>query len=181
MKPNSVHHAGSKLVPLKIILFYVIFTLLWLFFSNTILISLASDHQAFKILLAFKDFWYVVISSVILYSLFRRATHRLRQSERKYRHLFENAAVSLWEEDFSAVKKFFDQQRALGISDWRSFFDNNPQAVKQCASLVVIKDCNQAGLRLLGVKNKEEIRPQMDYYFTESSFKKLNGRKYTSS
>ncbi len=171
MKPTNADQAGLRFVPLKIILLYVIFTLVWIYFSNTILLSLVYDHQAFQQFLKFKDFYYVLISSVILYFSFRAITRNLRQNEKKYRHLFENAAVSIWEEDFSAVKKFFDQQRALGVSNWRVYFEGNPQAVKQCASWVIITDCNQAGLRFLGVKSKAEVPSHLDYYFTEHSFK----------
>ena len=171
MKPTNADQGGLRFVPLKIILLYVIFTLVWIYFSNTILLSLVYDHQAFQQFLKFKDFYYVLISSVILYFSFRAITRNLRQNEKKYRHLFENAAVSIWEEDFSAVKKFFDQQRALGVSNWRVYFEGNPQAVKQCASWVIITDCNQAGLRFLGVKSKAEVPSHLDYYFTEHSFK----------
>ena len=114
---------------------------------------------------------------MVLYSLFRAATYKLRLSERKYRHLFENAAVSIWEEDFSEVKKFFDQQRALGVSDWRLYFEGNPQAVKQCAALVRILDFNQQALSVMKAQSKELVPRNLDYYFTEDSYETF---KYNS-
>ena len=170
MKPNDPTLAGSRSIPLKIIFLYVVLTLVWIYFSSNILVYLIYDPKALKLFLNFKDLCYVIISSVVLYSLFRTATYSLRQSEKKYRHLFENAAVTIWEEDFSGVKRFFDQQRALGVSDWKDYFEKNPQAVKQCASLVRITDFNQEGLRFLGVESKGLVSRHLDYYFTEDSF-----------
>jgi len=171
MKPSNRRQTGSKLVPIKIVLPYTIFTFLWVYLSNTLLLSSIHDHRTILQFLNIKGYCYVAISSVFLYYFFRIMTHDLRQNEKRYRHLFENAAVSLLEEDFSAVKKFFDQQRALGITDWRAYFENNPQAVKQCASLVKIVGCNQAGLKFMDVKNKEEAPDNLDYYLTEDSLK----------
>jgi len=169
MKPNEHYRAGSRLVPIKIVLPYAILSFFWIYFSNIILIFLIKDHQTFNQAMYFKDLCYVIISSTVLYVFFRAATFSLRQSERKYWHLFENAAVSIWEEDFSDVKKFFDQQRSLGVTDWRAYFNNNPQAVKQCASMVRIVDFNQAGLKFLGVKDKKLVPHKLDQYFTDDS------------
>jgi diguanylate cyclase (GGDEF)-like protein/PAS domain S-box-containing protein len=99
MKLNDPHQAGSRLVPIKIISLYAVLTLILIYFSNTILVSLIHDHQTLKQVLYFKDLGYVLISSLVLYFLFRAATHHLTQDEKEYRHLFENAAVSIWEEE----------------------------------------------------------------------------------
>jgi len=171
MKPKDPHQAGSKFLPIKIILPYTIFAFLWAYSSNTIALNFIQDKQILRQVLIYKAYFFFTISSVLLYAFFRMATQRLSRSEKKYRHLFENAAVSIWEEDFSKVKNFFDQQRALGVKDWKVYFDQNPQAVKDCARLVTITDLNQEGLRLLGLKSKDDVPRNLDHYFNESSLK----------
>ena len=171
MRPNKKTPAGSRFVPLKIIFPYSVLTFFWIYFSNNILLSLIHDPQTLKLAMNLKGLSYVLVSSVVLFFLFRAATFKLRQSEKKYRHLFENAAVTIWEEDFTEVKKFFDQQRSLGVSDWRDYFNVNPKAVRQCASLVRITDFNQKALEFLGVGNKDDVPRSLDYYLTEDSFK----------
>ena len=89
MKPKDPIQAGSRSIPIKIILPYAVLTFLWIYYSNNILISLIHDPQILKLFLNFKGLFYVIISSLILYLLFRAATRHLRQSERKYRHIFE--------------------------------------------------------------------------------------------
>jgi sensor domain CHASE-containing protein len=48
----------------------------------------------------------------------RRVRELLAQSEKDYRLLFENSPVSLWEEDFSAVKAYLGELHAKGSRTW---------------------------------------------------------------
>jgi DNA-binding NtrC family response regulator len=72
----------------------------------------------------------------------RLASKALTESEARYRGLFEDSPVSLWEEDFSAVKKRLDGLRKRGVKDFRAYFKSHPQVVKECAALVQILDVN---------------------------------------
>jgi|GEM_PF-6579446 len=169
MKPKNSFLTGASFFPIKIVLPYAVFSCLWIFSSDSLLGLFIQDHHNIIRLSIFKGVLYVIISSIILYFLFRSVTRGIIYSETKYRNLFENAAVSIWEEDFSGVKEFFQYKKAQGVSDWKDYFDNNPQDIMLCASLVNIRDVNQAGLRLLGVNSKEEIPKNLDHYFTEYS------------
>ncbi|MDE2027181.1 MAG: EAL domain-containing protein [Candidatus Omnitrophica bacterium] len=163
--------AGSRLVPIKIIFPYAVLSLIWIYLSDEITALLFRHAQDLKYAIDLKATFYVSVTSIILYALFRGATYRLRDSERKYRYLFENSAISILEEDFSEIRKFIDRQRALGIRDWREYFQNNPQTVRECASWVRIMDSNQEGLRLAGVaESKDMVGKTLDYYFTEDSY-----------
>ncbi len=93
----------------------------------------------------------------------------LRSSEQRYHSLFENTPVSLWEEDFSQGKKYFDDLRARGVTDWRAYFESHPEAVAECASLVTILNVNQATLALLGASDKAELFRGLPQLFTPAS------------
>ena len=41
----------------------------------------------------------------------RQAGAALRESESRHRDLFENVPISLWEEDYSKIKQYFDKPR----------------------------------------------------------------------
>ncbi|MBN2117042.1 MAG: response regulator [Anaerolineales bacterium] len=99
----------------------------------------------------------------------RRAEEALRESEKKYHGLFENSPISLWEEDFSPVKAYFDDLRASGITEFRAHFRKYPEAVTHCAALVKLLDVNQATLVLLGAKNKQDLLTGLPHIFTEAS------------
>ncbi len=85
------------------------------------------------------------------------AEEALRASEARFRGLFEDSPISLWEEDFSAVKQRLDVLRKAGITDFRSYFASHPEAVTECAAFVKILNVNKATMRLFGTTRKEDL------------------------
>jgi diguanylate cyclase (GGDEF)-like protein/PAS domain S-box-containing protein len=100
----------------------------------------------------------------------RQVEADLRESEARYRDLFEESAVSLWEEDFSAVKQRLETLRRQGVTDFGAYFDANPDFVAECAALVNIADVNRATLRLFGVADKAELLGALDRVFIPESY-----------
>jgi signal transduction histidine kinase len=94
----------------------------------------------------------------------------LQESEDRFRLVFENSPVSIWEEDFSGVKQLFDDLRKNGVSDIEHYFDNHPELVQKCAGLVRIIDVNHAALTLHDVTSKEELIASLVKTFTPESF-----------
>ena len=45
--------------------------------------------------------------------------------------LFNYAPISLWEQDFSGVKRFLDDLRAQGVTDLRAYLAAYPEAVAE--------------------------------------------------
>ncbi|MBI5950675.1 MAG: PAS domain S-box protein [Chloroflexi bacterium] len=98
-------------------------------------------------------------------------THRqLRESEERYRMVFENSPVSIWEEDFSEVKTLFDSFRKEGVVDIDAYFTAHPEIVQQCAGLAKIIDVNQATLALHEAASKAELLAGLGNTFTPESF-----------
>jgi PAS domain S-box-containing protein len=90
-------------------------------------------------------------------------------SEARFRTLFEDSPISLWEEDLTKLKFYFDDLREQGVTDFRKFFYNNPEALAKCATLVTVVDVNKATLSLLGATSKEDLFGNLDKVLTESS------------
>ncbi len=92
----------------------------------------------------------------------------LRQNEERYRILFDESAVSIWEEDFSAVKDYFNDLKAQGVTDFREYFMNNPCAVLHCAELVKIVSINNESRRLLKIEREDVSGSLIDFFIKES-------------
>ncbi len=86
----------------------------------------------------------------------RRAEKALSLSESRLRSLFEDSPISIWEEDFSEVKRRIDEAAAGGICDWAVFFGSR-ERIAEFAALVKVIDINQATLRLFEYENKTGI------------------------
>jgi PAS domain S-box-containing protein len=85
------------------------------------------------------------------------AEQNLTASEQRYRILFEESPISLWEEDFSAVKRELDKLRAAGITNFNAYFQAHPEVVAQYVSLVKILNVNKATLALYRASSKEQL------------------------
>jgi PAS domain S-box-containing protein len=98
-------------------------------------------------------------------------THRdLVESERRYRLVFENSPVSMWEEDFTGVKAVFDRLRADGVVDLMGHLAQHPEDVRECAARVRVVDVNRATLDLHGASTKEEMLAGILATFTPQLF-----------
>ncbi len=100
----------------------------------------------------------------------RWAEEALRESETRFRGLFEHSPVSLWEEDFSQVKLRIDQLRASGTTDLRAYYREHPEEAARCAALARVVDVNQATLRLYGASSKGELLAGIGKVFGEESY-----------
>ena len=93
----------------------------------------------------------------------------LRESEARYRSLFEDSPISLWEQDFSKVKKTIDALKLAGITDFETYFEDHPDQVGDCAAAVRVVDVNQATLGLFQARSKRQFFQGIDQVFTSEA------------
>jgi len=87
----------------------------------------------------------------------KQAEARLRESEQRYRDIFDSTGVSIWEADFSQAKAAID---GLGLGDGREIRDHlaaHPELVRHLMRLVRVVDVNRTSLTLFGATSKEEL------------------------
>jgi diguanylate cyclase (GGDEF)-like protein len=115
----------------------------------------------------------------------KRAERALAASEAHFRGLFEHAPVSLWEQDFSGVRRYLDDLRAQGVSDLGVHLDDHPEAVDACMARIVVLDVNQRTLDLFGARDKPELlanlsrifRDEMRQHFRQEMIDIWNGKR----
>jgi len=99
----------------------------------------------------------------------KQAEAALREREARYRGLFEDSPISLWEEDFSAVKQRLEGLRAEGVTDFRAYLQAHPEVVAECAALVKILDVNKATLALMHAKSKADLSEILENFLNDES------------
>jgi len=92
------------------------------------------------------------------------AEEALRESEARYRSLFDESPVSIWEADWSGLKLFVDELRAQGISNLRTHLEENPNIVAEAVSRIKVIDFNNATLQIYRVSSREALLEQMDQF-----------------
>lgn len=110
-----------------------------------------------RILPGHEDTWSRVLVSLEDITPQVQGAQRLRRSERYARDLFEHSPVSLWVEDFSAVKRLLDEVRAQGIQDFKTFIKVHPEFVSRCMQEIRVIDVNQQTLQMFGAVSKEDL------------------------
>jgi PAS domain S-box-containing protein len=86
----------------------------------------------------------------------------LLESQRRYRALFEDSPIAIWEEDFSELKKYLDSLKQKGITDFQEYFSFHPDAAQECTGLIRILDVNSAALKMFSAFSKEELIKHSD-------------------
>lgn len=94
-----------------------------------------------------------------------QAQAQLQRSERYARSLFEHSPVSLWVEDFSAIKRLMDDVRRQGIRDFKTFIKVHPEFVDRCMKEIRVVDVNQQTLHMFGAHSKAELLNQIGRVF----------------
>ncbi len=92
-------------------------------------------------------------------TLRKEAQVLIQKSEIRFKTLFENLPIPLWEEDFSAVKKYLGDLNLMNQDTEKvhSFFEQNPQEVFNCISLVRVIDINNECLKLHEAYDKQSL------------------------
>ena len=97
----------------------------------------------------------------------------LRASETRYRTLFEDSPISLWEVDFSRLKNHFDTLRREGVHDYAIYLDGHPEELRRCAEMVRIVDVNKATVSLYRADHKKQLLNTLEQLFPKSFFLKF--------
>ena len=106
----------------------------------------------------------------------QQATATLALAEREHyaRNLFELSPVSLWVEDFSAIKRLLDEVRGLGIDDFATFVQVHPEFVTRCMQEIRVIDVNQHTLHMFAATDKQHLLRDIGRVFRDemhASFK----------
>jgi PAS domain S-box-containing protein len=103
----------------------------------------------------------------------KQADAELRQSEARFRNIFQTTRIGIWEEDYAEVHRAMDRLKAAGVLDLRRHFFEHPEALRQIRSMVRVVDVNETAVRMVRAKGKEEVMQSLDRIFlpeTDASF-----------
>ena len=107
-----------------------------------------------------------VMAIVEDYTDMKRTEEALRESEKRYRQLFQSAPFALIEWDVSHLKAYLEKLRTSDVSDFREYLERHPREVHHCWSLIKTVDYNQAFLKLMGVA--DSAGPNGDFIPTDA-------------
>ncbi|MBE9539993.1 MAG: response regulator [Proteobacteria bacterium] len=95
----------------------------------------------------------------------RKRTQDLRDSEHRFRDLFDNSEVSIWNEDLSEVYATLMKLRSDGVVNLREYLEGNPQLAPELAAKVKVLHVNLATLKLFAASSEDSFLKRIDHTF----------------
>jgi PAS domain S-box-containing protein len=99
----------------------------------------------------------------------RRLERELRESEKRFRELFEFVPVSLWEVDLSGVREKLAGLQAGGAG-LRTLLESHPETVTELMHGFKVASVNREGYTQVGAKSPEELFASLRTLFDPSTF-----------
>lgn len=84
-----------------------------------------------------------------------------------FESMFELAPVSLWLEDYSALRRLFDQWRAEGVEDLRAHLADDPQRLQACSRCLQVLRVNRRTLDLFAASSQQQLVSQLHQVFRD--------------
>ena len=90
-----------------------------------------------------------------------------------YADMFELAPVSLWLEDYSALKSLFERWRAEGVRDLRAHLREDRARIVECSRCLQVLRVNRRTLQLYGAQSQDELVANLHEVFRDDMFEQL--------
>ncbi|MBL7960414.1 AAA family ATPase [bacterium] len=94
----------------------------------------------------------------------------IEKSRDKYRTIFQMAGVSILEEDFSLIIAEIESLKTAGVVKFDEYFDRHPEFVERMTALLILRDVNEAALRMYEARDKTEFRKSLTQIFMPESY-----------
>ncbi|MBL4894197.1 MAG: PAS domain S-box protein [Emcibacter sp.] len=143
--------------------------------SHTVLISKdGNEHQIADSAAPIRDDDGDVTGVVLVFRDITAAhavQEELHKSKERFQRLFENAEVSIWNEDMSELLTYMNSLREKGVTDLQQYLTDNPLTAWDMTGMIKIIQVNKATLKLFGAKSGDTIITEINKTFGPNSIK----------
>ena len=91
----------------------------------------------------------------------KRAFEALARSEERYRSLFTQMPIALWEVDSGQMRRLFDALAQEGVSDFAAWVAEHPERFAEARAGMKVTEANDQSLELFGAPDHESLLPLM--------------------
>jgi diguanylate cyclase (GGDEF)-like protein len=90
-----------------------------------------------------------------------------------FERMFHSAPISLWLEDYSALKTLFDDLRAQGVTDLEAHLRSSPLLVAQCSGCLQVLRVNQKTLEVFAAQSQHDLLSRLPEVFRDDTFEQM--------
>jgi PAS domain S-box-containing protein len=100
---------------------------------------------------------------------YKERERELEQSRERHRSLFEHSAAVIFEEDFSAYKRYVDELNAE-VDDLETYFENNPDEIGTLLGEVEILNVTSEAVEYYEAASREDLIENLEEWFTQEAY-----------
>lgn len=120
------------------------------------------------------EFDATLLEKSIVYSIERKKYQdRLQQSEQKYRSTFQSVGVAIGEYDYTKLRKYVDELKQQGVTDFRSHMKITLKNLPEVRSLLKVTNINPATYRLYDCDSRQEFQDNVARFYIEETIPHL--------
>jgi PAS domain S-box-containing protein len=87
----------------------------------------------------------------------KRAEEMLRASEQRYRLLFEQMPIAMWQVDGRGIGDLFAGLRAAGVMDLGIYLDQDPDFLLRLMDALIVEEVNEHAIKMFGAKDRNQL------------------------
>ena len=84
-----------------------------------------------------------------------------------FHDVYQHSPVSLWIEDYSLIRKQFEELRGQGVSDLSAYLDAHPHVVESCMASIEVLDVNDYTLKMFRAPSREVLLSNLHRVFRD--------------
>ncbi|HAF62446.1 MAG TPA: hypothetical protein DCK95_08980 [Anaerolineaceae bacterium] len=98
-----------------------------------------------------------------------KAEETIKKSELRFRSLFHDSPISMWEFDFSNLKNYLENLAFSSPDELKIFLEKLSTLEKEFPTLITVLDANQATLLLFKAADLHQLKKEFDDIFIDQS------------
>lgn len=87
----------------------------------------------------------------------KRAFEALERSERRYRSLFTQMPIALWEVDPRQMRAIFDELAQAGVADLAQWLEDHPDKLDDARAALTVTEANDKAIELFGAADRDSL------------------------
>jgi PAS domain S-box-containing protein len=97
------------------------------------------------------------LAGVIDITARKQAFLALEKSEQRYRHLFHNMPVALWQLNAEPLIATFKELRGQSVGDLSTYIDDHPEFLSNAIGALMVEEVNDYPVQLFGARTRQEL------------------------
>src|SRR3984893_12532024 len=87
----------------------------------------------------------------------KEADRAVRESEQRYRHLFDHMPMAMWQLDGRGLAELFNGLRAAGVTDLGTYLDQDPDFLLRLMDALIVEEVNEHAIKMFGAQDRCQL------------------------